>query len=212
MQITIFGAAGLVGKRLCDQALALGWRVIAFDRNIEQWLDKEEVTPNLEVIKGYVMDATGVAKAIEGSSAIFMVLTGNQESGDKSRIIGCKNILAAMQEQKVQRLLVLSEYGVLPNETGGYLFEYTEFPAELKELSLQYAQVWELLEKTAVQYTMVCTEKIVDAPEGRAFITSVNTVPDAGIPTIQAGDLARFLLREVTANEWLGQRVGIRNC
>jgi len=212
MQITIFGAAGLVGKRLCDQALALGWRVIAFDRNIEQWLDKEEVTPNLEVIKGYVMDATGVAKAIEGSSAIFMVLTGNQESGDKSRIIGCKNILAAMQEQKVQRLLVLSEYGVLPNETGGYLFENTEFPAELKELSLQYAQVWELLEKSDVQYTMVCTERILDAPEGKAYNTSKNTIPDSGIPTIQAGDLARFLLREVTANEWLGQRVGIRNC
>ena len=212
MQITIFGAAGLVGKRLCDQALALGWRVIAFDRNIEQWLDKEEVTPNLEVIKGYVMDATGVAKAIEGSSAIFMVLTGNQESGDKSRIIGCKNILAAMQEQKVQRLLVLSEYGVLPNERGGYLFENTEFPAELKELSLQYAQVWELLEKSDVQYTMVCTERILDAPEGKAYITSMNTIPDSGIPTIQAGDLARFLLREVTANEWLGQRVGIRNC
>jgi len=212
MQITIFGAAGLVGNRLCDQALAMGWRVIAFDRKIEQWLDKEEVTPNLVVIKGYLMDATGVAKAIEGSSAIFMVLTGNQESGDKSRIIGCKNILAAMQEQKVQRLLVLSEYGVLPNETGGYLFENTEFPAELKELSLQYAQVWELLEKSSVQYTMVCTERILDAPEGKAYITSMNTIPESGIPTIQAGDLARFLLREVTANEWLGQRVGIRNC
>jgi putative NADH-flavin reductase len=212
MQITIFGAAGLVGKRLCDQALALDWRVIAFDRKIEQWLDKDVVTPNLEVIKGYMMDASGVAKAIQGSSAIFMVLTGNQESGDKSRIIGCKHILSAMQEQKVQRLLVLGEYGVLPNETGGYLFENTEFPAELKELSLQYAQVWELLEKSAVEYTMVCSENIVDAPEGRAYIASVNAMPDSGIPGIQAGDLARFLLREVTANEWIGKRVGIRNC
>lgn len=212
MQITIFGAAGLVGKRLCDQALALGWRVIVFDRKIEQWLDKEEVTPNLEVIKGYMMDVNGVAKAIKGSSAVFMVLTGNQEPGDKSRSIGCKHILAAMQEQKVQRLLVLGEYGVLPNESGGYLFEATEFPADLKELSLQYAQVWALLQKSAVQYTMVCTENIVDAPEGNAYITTLNTVPDSGIPGIQAGDLARFLLREVTANEWIGKRVGIRNC
>jgi putative NADH-flavin reductase len=212
MQITIFGAAGLVGKRLCDQALALGWRVIAFDRKIEQWLDKEEVTPNLVVIKGYMMDATGVAKAIQGSSAVIMALTGNLESGDKSRSIGCKHILAAMQDQKVERLLVLGDYGVLPYESGGYLFETTDFPAELKELSQQYAQVWELLEKTAVQYTMVCTEKIVDAPEGRAYITSVNTVPDSGIASIQAGDLSRFLLREVKANEWIGQRVGIRNC
>ena len=212
MQITIFGAAGLVGKRLCHQALALGWRVIAFDRKIEQWLDKEEVTPNFVLMKGYMMDATGVAKAIQGSSAIFMVLTGNQESGDKSRIIGCKNILAAMQEQKVKRLLVLSEYGVLPNEMGGYLFENTEFPAELKELSLQYAQVWELLEKSDVQYTMVCTEKMLDEPEGRAYIISVNAMPDSRIPSIQAGDLARFLLREVIANEWIGKRVGIRNC
>jgi putative NADH-flavin reductase len=212
MQITIFGAAGLVGKRLCDQALALGWRVIAFDRKIEQWLDIEEVTPNLVVIKGYMMDATGVAKAIQGSSAVIMALTGNLESGDKSRSIGCKHILAAMQDQKVERLLVLGDYGVLPYESGGYLFETTDFPAELKELSQQYAQVWELLEKTAVQYTMVCTEKIVDAPEGRAYITSVNTVPDSGIASIQAGDLSRFLLREVKANEWIGQRVGIRNC
>jgi len=106
----------------------------------------------------------------------------------------------------------LSEYGVLPNEMGGYLFENTEFPAELKELSLQYAQVWELLEKSDVQYTMVCTEKMLDEPEGRAYIISVNAMPDSRIPSIQAGDLARFLLREVIANEWIGKRVGIRNC
>ena len=211
MQITIFGAAGLVGKRLCDQALALGWRVIAFDRKIEQWLDKEEVTPNLVVIKGYMMDATGVAKAIEGSSAVIMALTGNQESGDKSRSIGCKNIVAAMQEQKVQRLLVLGEYGVLPDESGNYLFTGEDFPPELRERSEQYAHVWEILQQSAIRFTMVCAETIIDAPEGRAYIVNNNRLPDSGIHSIAAGDLARFILRELRAEEHLTQRVAIRN-
>jgi putative NADH-flavin reductase len=211
MQITIFGAAGLVGKRLCDQALAMGWRVIAFDRKIEQWLDKDAVTPNLEVKKGYLMDATGVAKAMEGSSAIFMVLTGNQESGDKSRIIGCKNIVAAMQDQKVQRLLVLGEYGVLPDEAGNYLFTGEDFPPELKERSEQYAHIWELLQQSPIRFTMVCAETIIDAPEGHAYIIANNRLPDSGIHSIAAGDLARFILRELGSDEHLNQRVAIRN-
>lgn len=211
MQITIFGAAGMVGKRLCEQALALGWRVIAFDRKIEHWLDKEEVTPNLELVKGYMMDAAGVAKAIKGSSAIIMALTGNQESGDKSRSIGCKNILAAMHEQKARRLLVLGDYGVLPDESGNYLFENPDYPAALTEASLQYAQVWTLLEKSSVAYTMVCPEKIMDSPEGKAYEVSSNALPVSEVHPIQAGDLARFMLRELTENKWIGQRVGIRN-
>jgi len=211
MQITIFGAAGLVGKRLCDQALALGWRVIAFDRKIEQWLDKDAVTPNLKVIKGYMLDASGVAKAIQGSSAVIMALTGNQETGDKSRSIGCKNIVAAMQDQKVQRLLVLGEYGVLPDEAGNYLFTGEDFPPELKERSEQYAHIWELLQQSPVRFTMVCAETIIDAPEGHAYIIANNRLPDSGIHSIAAGDLARFILRELGSDEHLNQRVAIRN-
>lgn len=199
----------MVGKRLCEQALALGWRVTAFDRNITQWLDKEQADLPLDAMKGYMMDAEAIAKAIQGADAVIVALTGNMEPGDRSRIIGCRNIIQAMQHQQKSRLVIVSTDGVLEVEEGNYFFESEDYPAEKREVSEQYARVWELLKTSSLQYTMVCSAEVIDAPEGKAYQTYADRLPEGGLSPIQAGDLSRYILRSITANQHLYQRVGI---
>lgn len=199
----------MVGKRLCEQALALGWRVTAFDRNITQWLDKEQGELPFVAMKGYMMDAEAIAKAIQGADAVIVALTGNLEPGDKSRIIGCRNIIQAMQQQKKSRLVIVSTDGVLEDKEGNYFFESEDYPEEKREVSEQYARVWELLKTSSLPYTMVCTSEVIDAPESKAYQTYAERLPERGLSPIQAGDLSRYILRSITANQHLYQRVGI---
>jgi len=209
MQVTIFGAAGMVGKRLCEQAIALGWGVTAFDRKIEHWLDKEPTAGQFIAIKGYMMDVEGIAKAIRGADAVIIALSGHMESGDKSRIIGCRNIITAMQAQQKSRLIIVSTDGVLEDAAGKYVFEDADYPADRKEVSEQYARVWELLTTTQLRYTMVCVSEVLDAPESKAYHTCLDSLPDGGLPPIQAGDLSRYILRTIPLEEHVYHRVGI---
>ncbi len=65
MIITIFGATGQVGKRTVQQALAKGFTVKAFGRNVENWIDKDLHTDNFQAIKGHVFDEDDVLNAIK---------------------------------------------------------------------------------------------------------------------------------------------------
>lgn len=209
MQITIFGAAGIVGKRLCEQAVALGWRVTAYDRTIVQWLDRGKNSEQFFACKGYLMDKETIAKAIQGADAVVISLTSNIESGDKSRLIGCRNIIEAMQMQEKKRLVIVSTDGIMDNGTGKYVFETEGYPSDKIEKSEQYASVWELLKHTQLQYTMVCVAEIMDAPEGKAYHTYSDCLPVGGLPPIQAGDLARYILRVIGSEEPYLNRVGL---
>ena len=199
----------MVGKRLCEQALALDWGVTAFDRKIEQWLDKDQQAGRFIAIKGYLMDAEGIAKAIRGADAVIIALTGHMESGDKSSMIGCRNIMAAMQEQQKSRLVIVSTDGVLEDEAGKYVFESADYPAEKKEVSEQYARIWELLKATQLRYTMVCVAEVVDAPEEKAYHTYLESLPVGGLSPVNAGDVSRYILRSISRDEHVYHRVGI---
>ena len=71
MKITVFGATGMVGKRVVAQALAKGFSVNAFGRNVEDLIDKDNRDEHLSAIKGYVFDETDVYKAVKNADAVI---------------------------------------------------------------------------------------------------------------------------------------------
>ncbi|MBL0144477.1 MAG: NAD(P)H-binding protein [Chitinophagaceae bacterium] len=101
MTITIFGATGMVGKQLVQQALFRGFKVKAFGRNVFTELDMEQ--DNLELIKGALFDEKDVYNAVKGSDAVLSCLGGEFSGDDKTRSLGMKNIIAQMQKANVKR-------------------------------------------------------------------------------------------------------------
>ncbi|MBK7883066.1 MAG: NAD(P)H-binding protein [Chitinophagaceae bacterium] len=63
MQVIIFGATGMVGKQLVQQALFKGYKVKAFGRNVftTAFLKNDK----LELVQGALFDAGEVLKAIK---------------------------------------------------------------------------------------------------------------------------------------------------
>ena len=64
MKITVFGATGLVGKRVIELGLAHGHKMTAFGRNVDSLIDKDARNENFTAIKGYVFDAADVRLCI----------------------------------------------------------------------------------------------------------------------------------------------------
>ena len=71
MHLTVFGATGMVGKRIVQQALNRGFTVTAFGRNVENLIDQDKRDEKLIAIKGYILDQKDIAKSLVNSDAVI---------------------------------------------------------------------------------------------------------------------------------------------
>lgn len=209
MIVTIFGATGMVGRMLITHCLAKGWQVRAFGRNIESLIDDDQRNNHLTVIKGYVFDETDVQQAIAGSHAVLSTLGGALDGADKARSLGIKNIIRQMEATHVSRIVALGGLGVLPGPDGKLLLDDPNYPPTYLPVGLEHRQAYEYLKGSPLQWTFVCAPNILPLAADNAFATQAEQ-PGPSLE-INAGNLALFMVNELTANEYLQQRVGIGN-
>lgn len=207
MTVTIFGATGQVGKQLVTHALAKGWNVKAFGRNTEQLIDREN--DQFHTIKGYVLNAGDVEKAIKGSDAVLSALGGAFDGTDKSRSLGIKNIVAGMQKNGVRRIVALGGLGILPTANGGYRMDASDYPAEYVPVGLEHKQAYIHLKESGLDWTFVCSPDIVQNDADNQF--AVKAEEPTGNYEISTGNLALFMVQELEREEFKQQRVGISN-
>jgi uncharacterized protein len=209
MKITVFGATGMVGKYVVQQALAAGHHVIAFGRSVEQLIDKDNRLENLEAVKGYVFDEDDVYEAVKGSDAVISVLGGAFDGADKSRSLGIKNIVKQMERAGVKRVIALGGLGILQANEDELLIDQPGYPEIYKPVGNEHLQAFRFLEASHLDWTVVASPDIVDHDESGNFITNANYPPTPSLGKIYAGDLAAFMLDELNENQYLRTRVGI---
>ncbi len=209
MIITVFGATGQVGKRVVSAALNKGYQVRAFGRNVEYLFDKESTNHQLEVIKGYVFDETEVLDAVTGADAVISVLGGSIDGTDKTRSLGIKNIITQMQHAEVKRIVALGGMGVLNDESGHFMVEAEGYPEQYKAVGLEHLQAYQYLKQSLLEWTFVCSPDILDRDRTGRYITSTDQLPSPNHFQVAAGDIADFMVNEVTADHYLRHRVGI---
>jgi putative NADH-flavin reductase len=106
MHLAIFGATGRTGKLLVEQALESGFVVKAFVRDP---LKMTIAHPRLRVVEGDATDPAAVRRVVEGADAVLSVLaTSASQTIAKERPLtrGTRNILAAMKEFGVRRIVI----------------------------------------------------------------------------------------------------------
>ena len=209
MTIIVFGATGMVGKQLVQQALFKGHTVKAFGRNV--FSEYEPDTKNLELVKGALFDAGEVADAIKGCDAVLSALGGGFDGNDKTRTLGIKNIIAQMKKEKVQRIIAVGGMGVLNADEITLIVDTENYPKEMIPVSKEHQQVYEYLKESGLNFTFVCPPAIIDHEATGAFTTNADYLPEINNNTINAGDLALFMLNELEKNEYVKQKVGISN-
>jgi len=209
MIITVFGATGQVGKRIVRTALAENYQIRAFGRNIESYIDVSLRNKNLIPIKGYVFDAAEVFDAVNDSDAVISALGGSIDTSNKARSLGIKSIIGQMQRAGVKRIITVGSNAVLKDDTYGYVVNNPKYPALYKEVGLEHLKAFEYLNASDLNWTVVCCPNITDKDANGKYLTNEDYPPTPNLFTIKAGNIADFVINELTRNRYIKKRVGI---
>lgn len=209
MELIVFGATGMVGRQLVKQALHMGHHVKAYGRNVFTANLPEHA--ELEIIQGTLFNDKQVFNAIKGCDAVLSALGGSADGTDVTRSLGMKNIVTQMQKAKVQRIVGVGGLGILNADEEQLLMDLPDFMPEYIPVSLEHLKALQFLEASTLDWTFVCPPDIVDANVTGEYSTNANYTPTKNKYRINAGDLAMFMLKQITANDYLRQKVGISN-
>jgi UDP-glucose 4-epimerase len=131
LRFFITGAAGFVGSTVTDRLLEDGHEVVGFDNlstGRSEFLAAAQQSPGFRFIRGDVLDAAILARALEGSDVVFHLAANadvrfgpqHPRRDFEQNALGTLNVLEAMRESGSRRIVFAS--------TGSIYGEATIFP------------------------------------------------------------------------------------
>lgn len=114
MRALVTGGGGFLGSHVVELLLERGYAVRSLGRSPQQALADKGV----EVIRGDIVDAAAVDKAVAGTDAVFHVAAkagfwGDRDGYEKPNVIGTRNVLTACAKHGVTRLVYTSTPSVV---------------------------------------------------------------------------------------------------
>lgn len=203
MKIAVFGATGRTGRHVVEQALARGDEIKALVRDPSKLGISDE---NLEVVQGDVLDSTKVADTVAGTDAVLIALGQTKTSPKDVQTRGTRNIVAAMKEHGVWRLVSLTGAGVrdprdepkLADKAITFLLKRLQ-PDVLKDAE-GHAEV---IRKSGLEWVLVRGPRLTDGPRTGEY--RVGYVGKNSGTRASRADVAEFMLRQLEGDEYLGR-------
>jgi putative NADH-flavin reductase len=198
MRILIFGASGRAGKYLVKEALERGHVVVAFTRNAATFPLGH---PKLQVARGDILDFDSVIAAVKGIHGVLSALGTKNIKRTTALSQGTANIIRAMNEQRIRRLVCLTCAGLFKND-GGFLSGRVIFPILLGHVMADKRRQAGLLEASGLDWALVRSARFSDGPAtGRYEVTFGRPAGSR----IALGDLAEFMVTELESGAYFGR-------
>lgn len=201
MKVIVFGANGKAGQQIVRQALEKGHKVTAFVRDASKI---SLVHPNLEIATGDAMSQDSVSKAMNGQQAVISAL-GTSEPAH--RLVFVHHLINAMREKGVKRILAIGGIGALQANEHLKVYETPTFPREYVDVTMAHVRVLDALLTSRMDFTFVCPP-MISSSEKTGNYEVQDTYPTKGW-SVHSGDLADFMVKELTENKHVGKKVGI---
>ena len=188
MNLAVFGATGATGRHILDQALAGGHTVTALVRSPAALPVTHE---QLQVLQGDVREASDVTATIVGQDAVLIALGAKQRGPVSVCGDAVANILPAMTEHGVQRLVALSAYGVADSRHCN-LYTLATWTM-VRQNMVDKERMEALIRASDVGWTIVRPPALRDGPRTGCYRTGTDlrmTIASG----IRRADLADFML------------------
>lgn len=194
MKLAIFGATGGTGQELTAQAIDAGHDVRALTRS-PATLTNDEVT----IVEGNVLDVDPVMTTIDGTDAVVCLL--GKTAGNPNDVVsrGTANILDAMDEQAIDRLVVLTSMGLGASVDLVPWYVRVANATLLHELMADKAHQEEIVMGSGLEWTIVRPGGLVNEPASGEYVAGTDV--DASARPIPRADVASFLL-DVIESGW----------
>lgn len=201
MNILIFGASGKTGQELVRQALAESHTVTAFVRHPEKLKVTHE---KLSIIQGDVKDYIAVENAIRNHDAVISALGVSKPlKRDPIVIEGVSNIIRAMEQTKVKRLIYLSFLAVNEGrQDAGFIIKHIISRIVHNEI-VDHEEKEQLIHASPLAWTIVRPPKLTNSVKKGLYRSGENIKPKSILPTISRADVADFMLKQLTDTTFL---------
>ncbi|MDZ4751843.1 MAG: SDR family oxidoreductase [Flavobacteriales bacterium] len=200
-KVIVFGANGKAGQEIVKQSLEKGHKVTAFVRDPSKF---SLLHPNLEIVRGDAMNQESVSKAIIGQEVVISALGSSEPS---HRLVFMHNLINAMHENKVRRIIAMGGIGALQANEHLKVYETPTFPREYVDVTMAHVRVLDALLTSRMDFTFVCPP-MISSSEKTGNYDVQDTYPGKGW-SVHVGDLADFIVHEITENKYVGKKVGI---
>lgn len=206
MKLAIFGATGKTGIETTKQALEKGHIVTAFVRDPSRMPFTDD---HLTLISGDIFAPNLVESAVQGQDAVICALGSRDLKKSTVRAAGTANIITAMKQTGVQRLMVVSAMGVGESWETLSFFNKFFFAAVLKSAREDHEAQERLVKNSGLNWTIIRPSGLTDTPRTGAYL--VGEKIKAQTSQISRADVADLILKELEQNELIGKAVTITN-
>lgn len=204
MKLAIFGATGVTGRCLVEQALDQGYDVTAFARNPLSLTTRHA---HLSIVKGDVFHPASVEEAVANQDAVLCTIGGH----DRLRValsghprspglctIGTRNILDAMKTLGVSCLICLSAWGI--GDSKGrvpVIFRNVIFPLLMKEEYEDKEAQEQLIRQSTLDWTIVRPSRLTNGPRTGNYRMK-SSLKFSLQSSISRADVADCMLKQLT--------------
>ena len=205
MNVIVFGANGKTGRLVVERLLKEGHEVTAFVRN-PSTLNIQHA--HLQITEGQATDKKAVSDAIKGKELVISCL-GSDKGLKKTTVLHemTSNIVAAMKEQNVTRIIYMASAGI-DNEIPGIIGKITTvlLGNVLKDHHNAVAEI----KKNKLVYTIARPLSSTDHPYTGKYREAKTGIPEKG-RSISRADVADFIIRAITDEQYHHQSIGLSN-
>jgi putative NADH-flavin reductase len=204
MNLLIFGATGDTGRELVKQALEQEHTVTGFSRHANELVSQY---PTLQVVQGDVADMATVEKAVQGQDAVLSALGSTSLKRNPALTQGVENIVKAMEQHNVTRLVYQSSLGVGDSRKRvGFLIRYIIIPLVLRNAIADHEDKERIIKQSDLDWVIVRPAGLTQGPRTGEYKAGEDIEFGA---RISRADVADFMLKQVTQETYLKKTPGI---
>jgi putative NADH-flavin reductase len=205
MNVLVFGATGRSGSAVVRRLLDRGYTVTAFVRTPGKITETDS---RLNIVQGDVLDRDAVEKAIPGHDAVISCLGAGLNGTVRSE--GTRNVIAAMERYGVRRLISQSSLGVGDSRRNlNAYWKYIMFGMLLRKAYADHGVQEQYVMESDLDWTIVRPGALVDGPAAGDFLQGFSPTERNLTLKISLADLARFIVRELEASEYIHRTPGL---
>ncbi len=201
MKVVIFGASRGVGRQLVERALLNGHDVTAVVRTLGTLHNTNE---RLRIVQGDVRDANRVSETIAGQDAVLCAVGSSNRAPVTLYSTAARNIVRGMRAHGVDRLVYLSNFGVL-NESADDLpgrALLVLIKLVLRHTLADHRRALDEIRDGASEWVAVRAMPLTNGPWTGRYRTTIEGLP-AGGRRIARADVADFMVRQINGNDFL---------
>lgn len=207
MKIALIGPTGMIGRRICQEALSRGHQVTGLCR------DPSPLSPHdgLTLRQADATDAAVLQAALDGHEAVISAFGPSKGTSPSAVVELTRTLAAACMKSGVERALVVNGAGSLSVEPGVELLSTPGFPEADKPVALAHREALELWRRVKeLKWTLISPAAQIEpgARTGR-YRTGHNDllVDERGRSQISAEDFAVAVVDELEHAAHIRERI-----